>query len=434
MTRPRIAIVDDDPGQRQLLDNALARAGFETRLCEEGEAGLAIAGEVDAMVLDVRMPGMNGLEVLACLQESHPSLPVILLTAYIDLKDAVSAMKHGARDYLEKPVDLDELVVAVDEALGLGREALSTLESAILPAGIVAESPVMQALFRQVQRAATTDATILIEGETGVGKQVVAEFIQRVSGREAGPFVTVDCGALPEHLVESALFGHEKGAFSGAEHRHAGYFEVADGGTLLLDEIGSLPLALQPLLLRVLETGEYQRVGANTEQKTDVRLIAATNQDLSEAVASGAFREDLYYRLNVFPVTVPPLRERCEDIDALARQLVGDYGKRLAPATARQLLAYPWPGNVRELKHALERASILADGQQVLPAHLPGHIRDYRPGQAPRGPSHVGTMAEIERKAILDALEETGGNKTQAASMLGISRRKLVYKLREYGL
>lgn len=434
MGKHRIAIVDDDPGQRQLLDNALERAGFETRLCEEGEAGLAVAGEVDAMVLDVRMPGLSGLEVLARLQESHPSLPVILLTAYMDLKDAVSAMKHGARDYLEKPVDLDELVVAVDEALGLGRAALSTLESAILPAGIVAESPAMQALFRQVQRAATTDATILIEGETGVGKQVVAEFIQRASGRAAGPFVTVDCGALPEHLVESALFGHEKGAFSGAEHRHAGYFEVADGGTLLLDEIGSLPLALQPLLLRVLEAGEYQRVGANTEQTTDVRLIAATNLDLSEAVVSGVFREDLYYRLNVFPVTVPPLRERCEDIESLARQVLEGYGKRLAPATARQLLAYPWPGNVRELKHALERAAILSDGQQVLPVHLPGHIRDYRPRLAPKGPSHVGTMAEIERQAILDALEETGGNKTQAASILGISRRKLVYKLREYGL
>lgn len=434
MTRPRIAIVDDDPGQRQLLDNALERAGFETQLCVDGEAALVAACDVDAMVLDVRMPGMSGLDVLARLQDSQPALPVILLTAYIDLKDAVSAMKHGARDYLEKPVDLDELVVAVDDALGLGREVLSTLESAILPAGVVAESPSLQALFRQVLRAAPTDATILISGETGVGKQVVAEFIQRASSREAGPFVTVDCGALPEHLVESALFGHEQGAFSGAEHAHAGYFEVADGGTLFLDEIGSLPLAFQPLLLRVLETGEYQRVGGSTERRTDIRLLAATNQDLAEAVASGAFREDLYYRLNVFPVTVPPLRERCEDIEPLAQQVLGEYGKRLSPAATRQLLAYPWPGNVRELRHALERAAILSDGKQVLPAHLPGHIREYRSGTVLSGPSRVGTMAEIQRQAILDALEESGGNKTQAATLLGISRRKLVYKLREYGL
>lgn len=429
-----IAIVDDDPGQRQLLDNALQRAGFATVLCPDGPAGLRAASHCALMLLDVRMPGMSGLEVLEKVKAAHPGLPVILLTAYIDVRDAVAAMKQGAMDYLEKPVDLDELIAALDDALGAPQERPGDSESTDLPRGIVAASAAMGLVFHQAARAAGSDATILITGESGTGKQVVAEFIQRQSRRASGPFVTVNCGALPEHLIESELFGHEKGAFTSADRQHTGRFEEADKGTLFLDEVGELPLALQPAFLRVLESGAFRRVGGSEERHADVRLVAATNQDLEEAVKSGRFREDLYYRLNVFPLHVPPLRERAEDILPLAQMTLAPHRKRLAPAAERCLLAHAWPGNVRELRNALERAAILSDGHQILPTDLPESVRKSEHLPRKNVGVLVGDMQAIQRQAIVEALEKTGGNKTRAAELLGISRRNLVYKLRDYGM
>ncbi|HEO71921.1 MAG TPA: sigma-54-dependent Fis family transcriptional regulator, partial [Candidatus Hydrogenedentes bacterium] len=296
--RLRIAVVDDERAQRQLLDNALRRAGYDTILCKDGEAALVAAPECALMLLDVRMPGMSGLDVLDKLRDEHPGLPVILLTAFIDVRDAVAAIKAGALDYLEKPVDLDELIAAIDDALGQTGRPVS--EGALeLPEGVVGESVAMRRVFEQAARVAESEVTVLLDGESGVGKEVVAEFIHARSGRSGTPMVRVDCAALPEHLIESALFGHEKGAFTGADVQREGRFQAADGGTLFLDEVGELPLAVQPKFLRVLERGTFHRIGGNEEIRVDVRLIAATNRTLDEEVRKGTFREDLFYRLNV---------------------------------------------------------------------------------------------------------------------------------------
>ncbi|MFH2010829.1 MAG: sigma-54 dependent transcriptional regulator [bacterium] len=429
---PVIAVVDDDAGQRQVLAHALESAGYATLPCRNGEEGLEAAGRCALMLLDVRMPGLNGLEVLERLHTDRPQLPVILLTAFIDVRDAVSAMKLGALDYLEKPVDLDELIAAVDDTLGTTGRAVTDDDAPELPAGVVAESEALRQVFAQVTRVAGTDATVLILGESGAGKEVVAEAIHRQSPRARRAFVRVNCAALPENLVESELFGHAKGAFTGADSDRVGRFEEADGGTLFLDEIGELPLALQPKLLHALERGVLRRVGGDRELTVDVRVIAATNRALAEDVSAGRFRDDLYYRLNVFAVTVPPLRDRRDDILPLAETFLADKKLRLAPATDRVLMSYSWPGNVRELANALERASIMASGGLILPTDLPPQLLNALP--ATTGSVLVGDMQEIQRRAILEALEKTGGNKTRAAALLGISRRNLIYKLREYGM
>lgn len=296
MTRPLVAIVDDEAGQRQLYDNALQRAGYATVLCANGREGLAQAATCDLMLLDVRMPDMSGLDVLKEVRLTRPELPVILLTAYIDVRDAVAAIKSGAVDYLEKPIDLDELIAAIDDALGRSGRPVADAGSVPLPPGVVAESEAMRDVFRQAVRVATSDVTVLILGESGTGKQVLAEFIHRRSLRADKPFVALDCGALPENLVESELFGHERGAFTGAEAARRGRFEEADGGTLFLDEVGELPLAVQPKFLRALELGVFRRVGAERDLTSSVRLIAATNRNLELEVNAGRFREDLYYR------------------------------------------------------------------------------------------------------------------------------------------
>jgi len=427
--RHRIAIVDDDPGQRQLLANALERAGYETLRCEDGPQGLAAAADASLMLLDVRMPGMSGLEVLERVKRDRPQLPVILLTAYIDVRDAVSAMKQGALDYLEKPVDLDELIAAVDDALGAIGRAVSQGEAPEIPRGIVAESDAMRRVFQQAARVASSEATVLLLGESGTGKEVVAEFIHQRSTRAERPLVRVNCGGLPANLIESELFGHEKGAFTGADAPHRGRFEEAHEGAIFLDEIGELPLAVQPTLLHVLENGAMRRVGGGRELTVDVRVIAATNRSLEDDVREGRFREDLFYRLNVFALEVPPLRERRDDILPLAAHFLKDEKRRLAPATERVLMAYDWPGNVRELRNAMERAGIMADGNLVLPKDLPPQLQDAAPAGT-SGTVLVGDMREIQRRAILEAIEKTGGNKTRAADLLGISRRNLIYKLR----
>ncbi len=433
MQKPfRIAIVDDEAAQRQLLENALQRAGYDTRCCEDGEQALAAASGCDLMLLDVRMPGLTGLEVHAQLHETHPNLPVIFLTAFIDVRDAVAAMKRGAVDYLEKPVDLDELVAALDDALGQPGRAV--VEGALaLPEDIVAESEAMKQVLHQAAKVAVTDVTVLVLGESGTGKEVVAQFLHRQSERASKPLVAVDCTSLPQSLAESELFGHEKGAFTGADTDRRGRFEEADGGTVFLDEVGDLPAAVQPKLLRVLETGRFRRVGGQSDLEVNVRVVAATNRDLEKDAQRGDFREDLFYRLNVFPLTVPPLRERADDILPMADHFLKKSRKRLAPAAQRLLVAHRWPGNVRELRNAMDRAAILVNGDLVLPDNLPPTLQDITPEAQP-GSVLVGDMQEIQRRAILEALEKTGGNKTKAAELLGISRRNLIYKLRAYGM
>jgi len=302
-----------------------------------------------------------------------------------------------------------------------------------LPEGVVAESAAMRGVFQQAARVAAADATVLLLGESGAGKEVIARFVHAHSARARVPLVAMDCTSLPETLAESALFGHEKGAFTGAEAARRGRFEEADGGTVFLDEIGELPLTLQPKLLRVLETGVFRRVGGQEERSADVRVIAATNRNLEDEVKRGAFREDLYYRLNVFPIQIPPLRDRADDILPIADGFLKAQRKRISPAAQRLLLAHAWPGNVRELRNVMERAAILSNGALILPPDLPPNLQRITPVPAESGVL-VGDMQEIQRRAILEALEKTRGNKTQAAQLLGISRRNLIYKLRAYGL
>ncbi len=428
-----IAIVDDERAQRELLDTALRSAGYKTVLCADGREALKAAPQCSLMVLDVRMPGMSGLEVLEHVRRDWSGLPVILLTAFIDVRDAVASIKAGALDYLEKPVDIDELVAAVDDALGPACRFHPSEPEMEIPPYIVAESASMKSVLDQAARVADSNVTVLMLGESGVGKEVVARFIHESSRRRAMSMVRVDCGALPENLVESELFGHEKGAFTGAEAQHKGQFEVANAGTVFLDEIGELPLPVQPKFLHVLETGCFRRVGGNREFCTDVRVIAATNRDLEEEVRQGKFREDLFYRLNVFPLKIPPLRERPDDILPLADYILRDRKLRLAPATERLLRTYDWPGNVRELRNAMERAAILSNGSLILPNDLPPQLKKASLTEKP-GSVLVGDMDEIQRRAILEALEKTSGNKTHAAALLGISRRNLIYKLRDYGV
>jgi DNA-binding NtrC family response regulator len=430
-TPPVIAIVDDEAGQRELLSQSLRAAGYATLLCADGRAAIEAASRCSLMLLDVRMPEMNGFQVLEHVKAEWPSLPVILLTAVIDIRSAVAAIKLGALDYLEKPVDIDELVSAVDDALTV--DAPRSGPGLELPSYIVAESASMRVLLEQALRVANSQVSVLILGESGAGKEVIARFIHESSSRRAMPLVRVDCGALPENLIESELFGHEKGSFTGASIQRRGQFEVANGGTIFLDEIGELPLTMQPKFLNVLESGLFRRVGGSQEQRTDARVIAATNRDLENDIRQGKFREDLFYRLNVFPLHAPPLRERRDDILPLADYFLKGRKLRLAPATERLIRAYEWPGNVRELRNAMERSAILAHGSLILPGDLPLSIQKASEIKEPQS-ILVGDMEEIHRRAILEALEKTAGNKTKAAALLGISRRNFIYKLRGYGL
>ncbi len=428
-----IAVVDDEPAQRVLLDVALRTSGYRTVLCADGTAALEALNQCDLMLLDVRMPAMTGFEVLQRAHTDRPDLPILLLTAFIDVRDAVAAIKAGAVDYLEKPIDIDELISAVDDALGAISRPVSPCEQIPLPSHVAAESTVMRHVFHQACKVAKSDISVLLLGASGAGKDIVAQFVHDSSLRAGKPMIRVNCGALPEHLIESELFGHEKGAFTGADVQRSGQFEVAEGSTLFLDEIGELPLSVQPKFLHVLETGSFRRVGGDRERLANVRVVAATNRNLEDDVRNGTFREDLFYRLNVFPLTIPPLRERPDDILAIADIFLKPRKLRLSPAAERLLMAYDWPGNVRELRNALERAGVLADGSLILPKDLPPQLHKLSiPQQA--GPVLVGDMEEIQRRAILEAVEKTRGNKTQAAALLGISRRNLIYKLRGYGM
>jgi DNA-binding NtrC family response regulator len=363
---------------------------------------------------------------------------VILITAYADLRQAVSAMKTGADDYLVKPLDLDELEAAIGDALGrstvrgrTGREDAAAVEGR-LPPGLVCASTAMRRVIETVGVIAPSAAPVLILGPSGVGKEVIARLIHQWSPRAQGPLVAANCAGLPESLVESELFGHTKGAFTGAGQPRQGFFRAAHGGTLFLDEIGDLPVHLQPKLLRALESGQITPVGSDVPLEVDTRLVAATNRDLAEAVREGRFREDLFYRINVVELAVPPLAERYDDILPLTRHFAAEFSGgpvRLSPQAVNCLLAHAWPGNVRELRNAIQRACLLCRGDVILPEHLPPKIAETASGTAAPAPT-AGRLSQVERATILATLAECGENRTHTAKKLGISRRALIYKLR----
>jgi len=369
-------------------------------------------------------------------RQEHPVLPVLLVTAYADIREAVGAMRDGALNYLAKPIDLDELLATVRQATGLSiTTPLKFSANKQLPPHVVARSPLMQAVFHDASLIALSESRILITGESGVGKEVVADVIHGWSSRAAGPLVKVNCAAIPETLLESELFGHEKGSFTGAVAQRIGRFQQANGGTIFLDEIADMSPPLQAKLLRVTQEGRFNRVGSNTELQTNARILAATNRNLEEEVKAGRFREDLFYRLNVVELNIPPLRERPEDILPLASAFIAEFtqGKaRFSSSVADCLGRYSWPGNVRELRNAMERAALLSLGELVLPEHLPAKLRAVTETTAPVEATDAERLGEIERQAIVQALRKHNFNRTETAKALGISRRALIYKLQRF--
>jgi DNA-binding NtrC family response regulator len=436
---PRILIVDDDAGQRSLLDSFLRGQGFDTLPVASGERALEVLQneEISMMISDVRMPGLTGLETLRRARQQHAVLPVLLVTAYADIRDAVGAMRDGALNYLAKPIDLDELLATVQQATGVAKIAPAQLSAdKPLPPGVIAVSPLTQAVFHDASLIAPSESRVLISGESGVGKEVLADVIHAWSPRAAGPIVKVNCAAIPETLLESELFGHEKGAFTGAVAQRMGRFEVANGGTIFLDEIADMSPSLQAKLLRVTQDGRFHRVGSNKELQTNARILAATNRNLEDEVKNGRFREDLFYRLNVVELNVPPLRERREDILPLASAFVAEFSRgkaRFSSSVADCLTRCAWPGNIRELRNALERAVLLSGGELILPEHLPAKVRQSTPAAVPvPEAADVERLGEIERQAIFQALRNHDFNRTETAKALGISRRALLYKLQRF--
>jgi len=435
---PRILIVDDDPGQRSLLDSFLRSQGFEPVVVDSGKLALETlrAGKFDMMISDVRMPGLTGLETLRLARKEHATLPVLLVTAFTDVRDAVAAMRDGAVNYLSKPIDLDELLASVRAAIGISQAAPRLYdEHKQLPASVIARSPLMQAVFHDASLIAPSETRVLITGESGVGKEILADVIHAWSLRANGPLIKINCAAIPETLLESELFGHEKGAFTGASSTRIGRFEEADGGTIFLDEIAEMSPPLQAKLLRVTQGGKFQRIGSNREVNTNARILAASNRILEDEVKAGRFREDLFYRLNVVELNIPPLRERKEDILPLAAKFIEELTKgraRFSETVSACLENYAWPGNVRELRNAMERAALLSRSELVLMEHLPTRMRTIAEQAVPREAGDREKLDEIERLAIMQALRLHKSNRTETARALGISRRALIYKLQKW--
>ena len=444
----KILVVDDEPAQRELVSGFLARHAFEVTTARDGAEALERfrSEPADLILTDQKMPGLSGLELLAAARAVTPEVAVIVMTAYGTIEDAVAAIKAGATDYLTKPLQLDELLHRIGQVrdrqrlLGENRELRAALQERHRVEGVIGESGRMQEVLSLVRRVAASDATVLIRGESGTGKELIAKAIHYASRRAAGPLVRVNCAALPETLLEPELFGHEKGAFTGAQAARRGRFELAHGGSLFLDEIGDLPLHLQVKLLRVLQEREIERVGSSHPIQVDVRLLAATHRDLEALVKAGTFRDDLYYRINVVTLVVPPLRERREDIPLLLDHFLVKFaranGKTIRGLTreARDtLLRYDYPGNVRELENLMERAVVLTRDEVIGLADLPLSVRETEPesGEATGLPAAV---EGLERRMIRDALAYADGVQTRAAEALGISERVLRYKLRKYGL
>jgi DNA-binding NtrC family response regulator len=451
--KPTILIVDDDKNTRDGLERALRRR-YDVVLAEHGERALDILAlrHVDILLSDVRMPGMDGLTLLQRSLAHRPQLVCILLTAYGNVEVAVEAMKRGAYDFLMKPVNLDHLDLLLKRALR-SRDVESEnanlheqLDSKYGLEHLVGNSPAMEQLFDTVRQAAPTQATVLIQGESGTGKELVAHALHRLSTRARGPFVAVHCAALSMNLLESELFGHEKGAFTGAMARRKGRFELADGGTLFLDEVSEIDAAIQVKLLRVLEERTFERVGGDETIETDIRLITATNKDLKALVQEGKFREDLFFRLDVVNINLPPLRERADDVALLCGRFLKEFSasnnrvlEGITPDAMTILSSYGWPGNVRELRNTIEKMVLLARGDRLTARDIPANIRDAvraaGPAVAlpPLNPLHGGdSLAATEHRMIMATLKKLNGNRTKAAEELGISRRTLHRKLRQY--
>jgi DNA-binding NtrC family response regulator len=447
--KKRILVVEDEEKLRRVIELQLNSAGFEVDKAPTAEQGLKLVDRADLVLTDLRLPGMDGLQLLERIRQQNAAVPVIVMTAFGTIETAVEAMKSGATDFLLKPFSLDNLMTVVHKAMEVralrdeNRQLREELGRRYEFDNIVGRSGAMQEIFAAITRVAPTRATVLLAGESGVGKDLIARAIHFHSPRRAKPLVKINCTALPENLMESELFGYEKGAFTGAVSSKPGKFEQADTGTVFLDEIGDVPASIQVKLLRVLQEREFERLGSNVTRHIDVRVVAATNQDLRAALEQGTFREDLYYRLNVVPLNIPPLRERKEDIPFLAghfvQKLAPDTGGRAASITdaaIEKLMAYHWPGNVRELENVIERSLVMAAGTKLDAA-------DIKLEAAPRARAHANehpflpeglTLDEYEQEIIREALRRADGNKSQAARLLGLTRNALRYRLTQMGL
>jgi two-component system response regulator AtoC len=450
MTGKQILVVDDELKMRRVLEIVLRQRGHIVLGAANGREALALldGNTVDLVIADLRMPEMGGLDLLIALREQRSDVPVIVVTAHGTIETAVAAMKHGAFDYVLRPFDMDVLMLAVDRALS---SAIMARQNAFLREEIergwdafIGTSAPMQALYALIQRAGPSKASVFVTGETGTGKELAARALHNASLRREQLFVPINCAAIPAEMIEGELFGHEKGAFTGAVRERVGKFELADGGTLFLDEITEMPLALQAKLLRVLQDGAIQRLGSNRTIALDIRVVAASNRDPEDAIRAGKLREDLHYRLNVIALTLPPLRERLDDVPMLIAHFVEKFGGRAAPLPAallRRLEAYGWPGNVRELENFVERATILSSGDAVdlerfVPfASEPGAGAALHASPVATESTSLGlepAVAELETRLIDEALVRTDGNKAKAAALLGISERALWYKLKKH--
>ena len=452
MKKLNILVVEDGQSQREMLRDFLVREGHTVAEAENGDTAIqsVLKGHFDMILLDYKMPGMDGMQVLKEVKKINPEIDVIIITAYGTIETAVDAMKAGAIDYITKPVEFDELLIHVDRVSErrtlireneILRQELS--EKGVTMDKIIYQSHKMDVLINMASRIAVSRATVLIKGESGTGKELLARLIHNLSPRSAKLISVVNCSALPESLLESELFGHEKGAFTGATARRIGRFEEADGGTLFLDEIGDISASVQVKLLRFLQEREFQRVGGNQTIHSDVRIISATNRDLESKVKEGTFREDLFYRLNVVVMDMPPLRERKEDvpllIDHFLKRFAAENGKNVTGITSEArdlLLKYDYPGNVRELENIIERAVVISRNSVISVDDLPfDEDRIYPEDAGKKGEGLLrGSIEEMERKLILEAMEKSGDHQTKAAEILGISERMLRYKLKKYGL
>ncbi len=469
MITERVLIVDDDESVRWVLKKSLEKEGIETALAKNAAEALERIkeGDIAIALMDIRMPGMSGFEALETIRSGDSGISVIIMTAQATMQNAIEAMRRGAFDYITKPFDLDEVNILVRKAIDVRRlsQEVSALRAEVrekYEGGLVGNTPVMQEIYKTIGRVAESDATVLIHGESGTGKELAARAIHYHSRRAGRPFVAVNSAAIPSELLESELFGHEKGAFTGAVARKIGKFEAAAGGTLFLDEIGDMSLSLQGKLLRVLQEREFERVGGTEPIRTDVRVIAATHHALEKMVRENRFREDLFYRLNVIQINIPPLRKRKDDIEPLAKFFLQKYQpvsggirKDFTPETLKVLRAYDWPGNVRELENAVQRAVTLAQGDKIFPDSLPPQI--FKPGQGitlsfenfleekladlverlgglEHGDIHSLVIQRVEKPLITLVLKKTEGNQVRAASLLGINRNTLRKKIKELGI
>ncbi len=478
--RAKILVADDEPNLRRVLTAILMRDGYDVMQAADGAEALSrVDDDVNVVITDLKMPKIDGMEVLRRLGTERPNLPVIMITAFGSVGNAVAAVKAGAFDYIEKPFEQEQIRQIVNKAVKQGvanKAAPRILEAADGPEvrgrfGLVGDSPEMSSIYAIIDKVADTPSTVLITGESGTGKELVAKALHENSGRAKGPFIKINCAAIPKTLMESELFGYEKGAFTGATNSKPGRFELADGGTLFLDEIGEIPVEMQVKLLRAIQESEFERVGGIKTIKVDVRLVTATNRDLEREVREGNFREDLFYRLNVVPLRIPPLRERRPDIPLLVRHIINKFNERLkkniegiSPEALALLETHGWVGNIRELENVLERTILFCSTDRIEVSDLPPEISEGSEGSATPGEAAAGRAeategadsapestielgddtslkeivraetSRVERELIAKALDETGGNVTQAAKLLKISRKSLQMKMKEFGL